>query len=163
MSNAPFRVYLVFHGRDSPENSHLALTTRVLQTIRVWSKSVIIWGHITCGAVYRFGFTSVIMGGILLKTHTSNSPRMRYKRSKFGSDRSFFKGTLLLEQCAFSSVFLEGLSWKDAPRTLHACARDVACCDPSLMTLYLENDVPFRLNRAFHWRDFPKKSIPLTF
>jgi len=106
--------------------------------------------------VCRLGFTSVITGGILLNTHTSHSPRMHYKCSTFGSDRSLFRGTLLLEQCAFSGVFLEGLSWKYIPRTLHACAKDVAGCDPSMKTLYLENDMPFQQITLSTGGIFPK-------
>jgi len=54
------------------------------------------------------------MGGILLKTHTSHSPRMRYKRSKFGPDRSLFKATLLWEHRAFSVYF-----WRDFRENTH--------------------------------------------
>jgi hypothetical protein len=59
--------------------------------------------------------------------------------------------------CLFG-LFLEGLWWKFTPRILHACAKHDAGCDPSIMTFYLENDVPFGLNHAFHCRDSPKNT-----
>ena len=62
------------------------------------------------------------------ETSYSQSPRMRYTRCKFGSDRWVIKGTLLEEQVTLSSVSrlpFEGISWNFTLRPWHACATNV--------------------------------------
>jgi hypothetical protein len=52
-------------------------------------------------------------GGVFVEIHTSHCACVHYKQSKFGSNQSIIKGTLLEEQFAFSAVFrcsLEGFS-----------------------------------------------------
>ena len=45
------------------------------------------------------------LGGIFLKLESSHSPRIYYKRCKFGCDLSINKGTLHEEQCSPSAVY----------------------------------------------------------
>jgi len=89
---------------------------------------------------------------------------MRYKRCKFGSERSAANDTLVEQQCASSAVsrlVLWGLYCSFTPRSTHTFATYDArlmLIDQKLKALHYKSNVPSRLYFGFLSRDFPENS-----
>ena len=49
------------------------------------------------------------IGGIFVKLHTTDSERMRYKRSRRGCGRSIIKGTFLIQKSVFLYLYFLSL------------------------------------------------------
>jgi len=55
-----------------------------------------------------------------MKRHTAHSERMRYKRIRCGYDQTVIKGTLLVQQSVFSSLYF--LQLEEFSRNITPCA-----------------------------------------
>jgi hypothetical protein len=109
---------------EIPWNS-IFITFRACATkVQVWLRSVNNEGHFIWSARYVFVCISTSTRENFLELHINHFPPMRYKRSKFGCDRSIMNGTLLGEQHTFSSVswlLLWGISWNFILFTFRTC------------------------------------------
>jgi hypothetical protein len=112
-----------FLGCISDSNGDITLKIHTWHFLRMlykrrifgWDRSLCYRRSITKGTLLDVHSNfSVSIAGILVQINISNIPCMRYRRCKFGSNRSVIKSTLIGERCAFSAVPrfpFKGLSW----------------------------------------------------
>jgi hypothetical protein len=100
----PLRLYLGFSCMDYPEKSHRTLNTHALHPCTFGCECSLMKRTLLQEPRNFPNFIWASNGMIFLKVDGLYLPRMRYKRCKFGCDRSIMNGTSLGKQDTFSSV-----------------------------------------------------------
>jgi len=92
------------------------------------------------GNLWTLPRMSATVGGISMKTHTSHSPHMRYKKCKFACNPSTITGTLLGGQYALWAYL--GFHSRDFPRDLYFAHSTHAQWDLGCDRSVIKNTLP---------------------